>query len=419
MTFASATMSDGASFERPFGGVLRVRPRLGFLFVLTIPICAALAAVKEVTVAGFEVPLYLLGFILLASCVTVLVEKAMNRDHHAGIAPFWAWIAWFGYVWLSLLWKMDLATRDIQFAMQLSLPLLVGMVASMFVTSRRQLDSLRRVYPVALVIIVVILLLQQWNLFGLLQTSARQTALTVALISAVFLAETPARVTRPLLGWGVCAAVCALTESRMALLIVLALPAVHPAYRRPLRRFGVLLAIGGLCIGLLYTSPVQQQLFPGGRGGVSDLLGGGVTGTGRFEAWPLIFAEAQERPVLGAGANASYNFVPTIWPGMVSPHNEYLRIGFEFGLVGLSIFLLVVVWQLAVLRRWIDRSHGSVHRAFTASFLGLVVLLIAACTDNPLGYSIGLGCPLFALIGAAHGVSRHEARASLHLSERL
>ena len=152
---------------------------------------------------------------------------------------------------------------------------------------------------------------------------------------------------------------------------------------------------------------------------MSDLLEGDVQATGRFEVWPLIVAKAQEHPIVGAGANASYNFVPTVWVRMTAPHNEYLRIGFEFGLVGLSIFLLVIGWQLVDLRRWIQRSHGSTQRAFTASFLGIMVLLMAACTDNPLGYNIGLGCPIFALMGAAHGVIRHEARASLHRNQRV
>ena len=204
---------------------------------------------------------------------------------------------------------------------------------------------------------------------------------------------------------------------RGVLLIVLALPVLHPAYRQPLRRLGACLLIGALCLGLLYTAPVQQQLFAGGQGGVADLLDGGVQGTGRFAAWPLILAEAQEQPILGAGVNASYNFVPTVWDRMAAPHNDYLRIGFEFGVVGLGIFLLVVAWQLVDLARWSRRSHGSVSRAFTASFLGFLVFLMAACTDNPLGYNIALGCPLFALIGAAHGVSRREAHSSLHLSE--
>ena len=261
-------------FEPPFAGVLRVRPRLGFLFVLTIPLCAGLAALKDVTVAGFGMPLYILGFIVLTSSVVVLVEKAMNHGHHAVIAPFWPWMVWFGFVWLSLLWKIDLATRDVQFALQMGLPLLVGMVAAMFVTNREQLDTLRKMYPVALAMIVVILFLQNRNLFGLEYTSTRQTAMTVALIACLFLAESPGRVMRPLVGWGLCAAVCALTESRMALLIVLALPVLHPAYRQPLRRLGACLLIGGVCVGLLYTPPRPAAAVPGGtRGGVRSARG--------------------------------------------------------------------------------------------------------------------------------------------------
>ena len=284
----------------------------------------------------------------------------------------------------------------------------------MFVTRRGQLDTLWRMYPLALAMIVAILFVQSRNLLGLEPASTRQTAMTVALMAGLFLAEWPGRVTRPMLGWGLCAAVCALTESRMALMIVLALPVFHPVYRQPLRRLVACLLIGAVCLGLLYTPTVQQQLFPDGRGGVSDLLDGDVKATGRFEVWPLILAEARDHPIIGAGVNASYDFVPTVWFRMTAPHNEYIRIGYEFGLVGLATFLLVVGWQLKSLSGWIRRSHGNVRRAYVASFLGLLVVLIAGCTDNPLGYNIGLGCPIFALMGAAHGVTRQEAQSNLH-----
>lgn len=400
--------------DQPFDRVLRVRPRLGFFFLLTIPICAGLAALKDIKVAGFGIGLYLLMFVLMGGAVVVLIEKAMNRDRDASVAPFKPWLVWFGFVCLSALWKDGLETRDLQFALQICLPLLVGIVASMFVTNRGQLETLWRMYPATLVMIVVILILQHQNMAGLEQTSTRQTAMTVALISGIFLAEWPGRLTRPMLGWGLCAAVCALTESRMALVVVLALPVLHPVYRKQLRRLGACLLIGAVCVGLLYTPVVQQQLFDDGRGGVSDLLEGDVKATGRFEIWPLILDEAQDHLILGAGVNSSYDFVPTVWFRMTAPHNDYLRIVFEFGLIGLAIFVAVIAWQLGSLTRWIHRSHGSVRSAFTASFLGFLVFLIAACTDNPLGYNIGLGCPIFALMGAAHGVTRHETQSNLH-----
>src|SRR5205085_6961999 len=85
--------------------------------------------------------------------------------------------------------------------------------------------------------------------------------------------------------------------------------------------------------------------------------------------------------------------------------NDYLRVGFELGLVGLAIFLAVLAWQLGHLAVQIRRSRGVVRTAFTASWLGLLAFLISACTDNTLSYNLWYMDPLFAVMGAAYGVA--------------
>ena len=136
-----------------------------------------------------------------------------------------------------------------------------------------------------------------------------------------------------------------------------------------------------------------------------QLFRGDIVSMGRFETWPLIWTEAWRHPILGAGVGSAFSFMPTLEPGIYYLHNDYLRVWYECGVVGLTIFMGVLLWQIVHLQRQIARSKGICRCAFTASLLGLLALLIASLTDNTIVYNLWYMNPLFAVMGAAYGVS--------------
>jgi O-antigen ligase len=94
-------------------------------------------------------------------------------------------------------------------------------------------------------------------------------------------------------------------------------------------------------------------------------------------------------------------------------HNDYLRIFYELGVVGLLVFAAVVVWQIAALRRLINSAKDNDARtALAAAQLGLLAMLVTCTTDNTLLYNTFYTNPLFALLGAAYGVVWAERRES-------
>jgi O-antigen ligase len=288
------------------------------------------------------------------------------------------------------------------------------MAGSLFVRSADQLEQLLRIF------IPTALLLGLWaaaEYLGLLTSlnltlAARSMALTAALAGCVFLAWFPDRLMLPLMGWAICIAVTVVTGSRMATLALLLLPALHPLYRSQLHRAAVVLASILLGLAIFYTPVFQRRFFWEGSGTLSDVWEGNFLSFGRFEAWPDIWEEAWRRPYLGHGVGTAYNFVPTVWEGMNFCHNDYLRIGFELGLVGVFLFVSVLVWQMSGLLKHINGSHGIVRAGFTASWLGFLVLAITAFTDNTLSYNLWFMNPLFAVMGASYGVSARSASAS-------
>jgi O-antigen ligase len=141
---------------------------------------------------------------------------------------------------------------------------------------------------------------------------------------------------------------------------------------------------------------------------MEDVLGDDFDSAGRFDAWPEVWQESQKNPVLGAGVGVSRQFVPTIWPDMYHVHNDYLRVIFELGWVGLAIFVSVYVWQLYALWEPARMTTGILRSAFVAAWLGFWMLLITSATDNTIIYNLFYTDPLFAMLGAAWGVYAQE-----------
>ena len=312
-----------------------------------------------------------------------------------------------GYLWLSLSWCGELRLRNIQDAMQISMPLVVGVAASLFVRSEFQLDRLLRVFGLLLMMLVLIPVAERMGVLGTLGMSMtpRPLALTAALVACVFMARIPTRLVGPLVVWAICIGLTVASGGRTGTLVLLLIPVLHPLYRTRLVNGAVVAFTAGLGVVLFYLPVFQERFFYEGSGTLTDVFQGDFLTFGRFEAWPDIWDEAWRRPYFGAGVGSVYDFVPTVWEGMHQAHNDYLRIGFELGLVGLGIFVCVMLWQLWNLRTQLRASEGIIRTAFAAAWLGLLVFLITGTTDNTLSYNLAYMNPLFAVLGAAYGVA--------------
>jgi len=155
----------------------------------------------------------------------------------------------------------------------------------------------------------------------------------------------------------------------------------------------VLLVAGGYW-AVTSWAPLRDRFV---QGDVSFSVGGvNVNAEGRTKVWPVLWSEVQDQPLLGHGSGAASARSRTVGPAFDHPHNDYLRVLYDFGFVGVGLLAWFVVRSTRLLRSSRKRSRSSIP-ALAALNAGLGVLIVMV-TDNPLDYSFVM-IPLGALIG--------------------
>ena len=202
-----------------------------------------------------------------------------------------------------------------------------------------------------------------------------------------------------------------------AALVVCSLVWLNPRSTAGWFRF---LAVVSVAIGIAYTAtetirPLHDRIYTGDV----QSIGGGVSinVTGRSDYWDTVWQSYLTSPHIGQGVGSADRLIEDTYSESAGhPHNDYLRLLHDYGLLGASLWLLGCGWLLA--RSWRSWQNNRVNRLATpseiaihqrfhaAAFLSLLAISIAMITDNPVTYLFVMG-PLGALIGLSLGL-RHQ-----------
>jgi O-antigen ligase len=170
-----------------------------------------------------------------------------------------------------------------------------------------------------------------------------------------------------------------------------------------------------LCLLLAFTgawavtswAPLHDRFV---QGDTSLSVGGfNINAEGRTEVWAKLWSEIPQDLAVGHGPGAASRRTTEIAPLLDHPHNDYLRILYDFGVLGFALLAWFVFRCFKLLRRATRRPGGSVP-ALAALYAGLAIMIMMA-TDNPLDYSFVM-IPLGALIGLGLGSARSRRRHS-------
>jgi O-antigen ligase len=155
---------------------------------------------------------------------------------------------------------------------------------------------------------------------------------------------------------------------------------------------------------VFFYAPLHHRFF---HGDTQQVGGFSINVTGRDALWSANWGWFKEKPLIGFGAGASDRMTAAL-PGRGAghPHNDYLRILVDYGLVG---FVLWMSAYLALLRltwkRWqaVRGTRVYAEQVHAAAFLVLIGIGIAMIVDNPLIELARMG-PLGILVGFSLGL---------------
>jgi O-antigen ligase len=200
-----------------------------------------------------------------------------------------------------------------------------------------------------------------------------------------------------------------LSLSRSALAAEFALIALARLNLRNFRGWliGIGAAAGVLAVAVsavfLYA-PLHHRFFHGDK---ATVAGVSINVTGRDALWSANWGWFKQRPLIGYGAGASDRMTEALPNhGAGHPHNDYLRILVDYGIVG---FVLWMTAYLALLRltwrRWqaVRGTRVYAEQIHAAAFLVLIGIGLTMIVDNPL-IELARMAPLGILVGLSLGL---------------
>lgn len=349
-------------------------------------------------------PISLSGALTIATAVLCvlyvpLLELAAKKNWRSfrhslrpdGAVP-WPLIIFVGYAWIRLM--LSPSVEGVQ-----NVAVFTGFVGTIWVSSLRVTNSqaismLRflRFISVVVPLVFIIGFIAGVNTYG-----ARAFALSCILFVAILI---PYRGNRLIYRFGPALVVVAafLSLSRSAGIITAALLIFLAARSRPRHRLPVATLVGLTVSAVIYWvitfyTPFRDR-FLGGDQAVS--VGRiNFNTSGRSALWEVTWESAMRAPWIGHGPAAITPILSSKLNGIAHPHNDYLRLIHDYGLIGTCFFvfgILMLMWRIIQsIRRTDDQIHW-------AAFIALFGVSIAAITDNVIVY-VFVMIPLGAIIG--------------------
>lgn len=191
----------------------------------------------------------------------------------------------------------------------------------------------------------------------------------------------------------------------VAAILIAALAWTRPRGARGAIRTAALVGAAALALlaMVLLFAPLRERVTKGDLVSVAGEVS--VNTSGRIEIWRVVWTSYLEAPITGQGAgSAEVDLAQVGPPSFDHPHNDYLRVLHDYGLVG----LLLLVSGIGALffecwRDWgrtTDRTEGRFH---LAACLVLSAFAITMVTDNTLVYADFVG-PMAIVVGCSLGL---------------
>ena len=155
------------------------------------------------------------------------------------------------------------------------------------------------------------------------------------------------------------------------------------------------------------TPAFQQRWFEDGEGTLIDLVTlQELQTSGRTDVWPEVLARC-DNPVFGKGVGAASLLSAVENEGFPEPHNEFLRVWCDTGLVGSLLF-----WGFLglAMTRASSRYRTRAPWADGAALQAGTAIVLMSLTDNPLTTTLTFMVPMALFLGWSNS-SEHDTLA--------
>jgi O-antigen ligase len=194
-------------------------------------------------------------------------------------------------------------------------------------------------------------------------------------------------------------------------LVVVALSRLRPGSVQSRVRASVCLVVVALLFigAALYVKPFHDRFV---SGDVQNVGGVSLRLSSRDQLWRVTWDSAMQSPLIGNGPGAADAVVTDAFGNITQPHNDYLRIFDNWGLVGVLLwagwFLPLLVRTYRAIETTQVEEERRLHRA---AFLVMAGVAIGMIFDNPTVELQVMG-PLGVFIGCSIGLRKRSADRS-------
>jgi O-antigen ligase len=171
-------------------------------------------------------------------------------------------------------------------------------------------------------------------------------------------------------------------------------------------------------LAVFFIPSVKEKMFNSKDTDVSQLQNNelsfdDINSNARFYMWETLMNKLYEDSMLtgsGTGAVQNYMYSNTVFGGLKAPHNDYVQILCDNGLIGLVLFLLAGFG--AILHSFVEYNRRNVPAsikicAITAgsSMFGVLLTML---TDNTVNYSLATLAYPFGFYGMMLGLKKNK-----------
>jgi hypothetical protein len=326
--------------------------------------------------------------------------------------PLRFWLFWMGL--LCLYWFFGSRNLDAhQSLLQMLSPIVVGCAASIFRPNNWQLENVIR-WMTRLAWLALAILLIRWPIIlsGALPGHGFMAAemIGLLLLGACYATFYACGSGRHLYYYLAMLAITVISLTRgpmVAMFSCLPLTLAPLATRKRILLSAMLLIFALI---LFNTARVQERMFYSGEGKVGDLYweNPDLQTSGRTAMWEIVWGGVVAQPWLGNGWNSHREALLSSGSALYLPHNDWLKLLHDMGIIGAGIYLFTILWQmfnLARIARWSSGAHQMLAYGAATAFIPYALVMF---TDNVVLYVQFFGNLHFALIGIVYGTLRNE-----------